>query len=87
LLCDPTFFSPEKISYSSSCSFSRNNLLGEDILVVRSVFCGEDQLVGVIPNSEALATNEALTDKDTPPDLEYAGGLSFIYMAVDETFL
>lgn len=43
--------------------------------------------MGVIPNSEALATNEALTDKDTPPDLEYVGGLSFIYMAVDETFL
>jgi hypothetical protein len=42
--------------------------------------------VGVIPDGEALATTEAPTDKDTPPDLEYACGLHFIYTALDETF-
>jgi hypothetical protein len=43
--------------------------------------------MGVISDGEASTTNKAPIDKETPPDLEYAGGLRYIYMAAEETFL
>jgi hypothetical protein len=61
-------------------------MLGEDSPAVRPTFCSEDQPMGVIRDGEASTTNEAPTDEDTPPDLEYAGGLRSIYTAADETF-
>jgi hypothetical protein len=70
------------MSSSRSSSFPCNDLLGEESPNVCPAFCDE-----VIPDGEALITDEASTDEDTPPNLEYAGGLGSIYTTVDETFL
>lgn len=58
----------------------------EDSPAAHPVLGGAVQPAEVRPDEEASATNEASTDEDILPDLEYARGLHSICTASDETF-